>query len=47
MGREDWFGEGAGFFRGADGPFSDVLFTGLSNSTGRWPNPVDEHQEIW
>jgi hypothetical protein len=44
MGREAWFGEGAGFVRGADGP--DVLFSGLSNSTGRWPNRVDEHQAI-
>jgi hypothetical protein len=35
---------GAGFVRGADGP--DVLFSGLSNSTGRWPNRVDEHQAI-
>jgi len=35
-----------GFVRGADGPFSDVLFSVLSNSTGRWPNRVDKHQAI-
>jgi len=46
MSREAWFGEGAGFVHGAGGPFSDVLFSGLSNGTGRWLNRVDEHQAI-